>query len=216
MARLLYIEASPRQDRSVSSRVAGEFLTGYRETNPDDEIDHLALFRDPLPPFGGEAADQKMQQIMQLATGGETIAAEGEWAGVVREIERFKAADKVLISSPMWNFSIPWTLKQYLDIICQPGLTFYVNREGEYVGMVTGRPLQLILSSGSEYAMRFPREEDGTKTDFQRAYLEHAARFVGFEDIRCIKLQPAAAPPKIAEPMLAEKMAAARAAGADF
>ena len=216
MGRLLYIEASPRQESSVSSRAAAEFLAAYREARPGDEIDHLALFRDPLPAFGREAAEKKMQQIAQLMQGGEGIAAEGEWAGVVREIERIKAADKVLISSPMWNFSIPWALKQYLDIICQPGLTFYVNQEGEYVGMLTGRPMQLILSSGSEYAMRFPLEDDGTKTDFQRVYLEHAARFIGFEDIRCIKLQPASAQPRIVEPMLAEKMQEARRAGAAF
>lgn len=216
MARLLYIESSPRQENSISTRLAGAFLESYRQSNPGDEIDHIALFRDEIPAFGREAAEQKMQQIMQLARGREGIAAEGEWGGVLREIERFKAADKILISAPMWNYSIPWRLKQYLDIICQPGLTFYVNRAGEYVGMVSGRPMQLILSSGSEYAMRFPREDDGTKTDFQRAYLEHAAKFIGFEDIRCLKIQPAAAPPKILDPLLEEKMREAREAGAVF
>jgi FMN-dependent NADH-azoreductase len=135
---------------------------------------------------------------------------------VLRVIERFKAADKVLISAPMWNFSIPYPLKHYIDLLCQPGLTFYVNREGQYVGMVTGKPMQLILASGSEYAMRFPLQEDGTKTDFQRAYLEHIGRFIGFEDIRCLKVQPAAAHPKVVEPMLAEKIEQARQAATEF
>jgi FMN-dependent NADH-azoreductase len=216
MATLLYIEASPRQDHSVSTRAAREFLDGYRQNNPQDSIDHLALFEEVLPAFAREGANQKMAQIGSLATTGQGIAAQGEWEGVLRVIERFKAADKVLISSPMWNFSIPFQLKHYIDLLCQPGLTFYVNKQGEYVGMVTGKPLQLILASGSEYAMRFPLEEDGTKTDFQRAYLEHIARFIGFEDIRCLKLQPAAGAPKIVEPMLKEKLEQARQAGADL
>ena len=216
MASLLYIEASPRGDHSVSTRVARAFLDTYQQQNPRDSIDHLALFGEPLPAFSREGADQKMAQIGSLATGGEGIAAEGEWEGVLRVIERFKAADKVLISAPMWNFSIPFPLKHYIDLLCQPGLTFYVNKQGQYVGMVTGKPMQLILASGSEYAMRFPSESDGTKTDFQRAYLEHIARFIGFEDIRCLKLQPAAAPPKVVEPMLAEKLEQARQAAADF
>lgn len=216
MASLLYIEASPRADHSVSTRVARTFLDSYQEHNPQDTIDHLALFEDTLPAFARQGADQKMEQIGSLATGGKGIAAEGEWQGVLAQVERFKAADKVVISAPMWNFSIPYPLKHYIDLLCQPGLTFYVNRQGEYVGMVTGKPLQLILSSGSEYAMRFPLEEDGTKTDFQRAYLEHIARFIGFEDIRCLKLQPAAAAPKVVEAMLAEKLPQARQAGAEF
>lgn len=216
MATLLYIEASPRGDRSLSSTVAGAFLASYRESNPDDRIDHLHLFRDSLPGFGEEGAGQKMAQIASLISTGKGIAAEGEWQGVLREIERLKAADKVLISAPMWNYSIPYTLKHYIDLICQPGLTFYVDRQGQYVGMVKGKPMQLILASGSEYEMRFPREDDGSKTDFQRAYLEHIGRFIGFEDIRCIKVQPAAGAPQAVEAMLAEKMAEARVAAKDF
>lgn len=42
----------------------------------------------------------------------------------VHEIERLEGADKVLISSPMCNFSIPYRLKHYLDLVCQPGLSF--------------------------------------------------------------------------------------------
>jgi FMN-dependent NADH-azoreductase len=216
MARLLYIEASPRGEHSISSQVAGAFLDSYRQHKPKDDIDHLALFEEELPAFGCEGANQKMEQIMSLGRSGESIAAAGEWEGVLQVIERFKAADKVLISAPMWNFSIPYRLKHYIDLLCQPGLTFYVNKQGEYVGMVTGKPMQLILASGSEYALRFPLEEDGTKTDFQRAYLEHIGRFIGFEDIRCLKAQPAAAHPKVVEPMLEEKLEQARQAAAAF
>ena len=216
MATLLYIEASPRGDKSLSSRVAGAFLEAYREANPADRVDHLHLFRDTLPGFGAEGAGQKMAQIASLTSTGKGIAAEGEWRGVLREIERLKAADRVLISAPMWNYSIPYPLKHYIDLICQPGLTFYVDRQGQYVGMVKGKPLQLILASGSEYEMRFPREDDGTTTDFQRAYLEHIGRFIGFEDIHCIKVQPGAGAPKAVEAMLAEKVAEARVAARGF
>lgn len=187
--KLLYIEASPRKEKSCSSRVANAFIESYRRANPDDEIEHLPLFDVELPSFSGEGANQKMDQIVNMATGGEGIAVEGEWAGVVTEIERLKSADKVLISSPMWNFSIPYPLKHYLDLICQPSLSFYVS-EGKYIGMITGKPMQLILASGSPYEVRFPLETDGTKTDFQRAYLEHIARFIGFEDIGVIKIEP--------------------------
>ena len=217
MPSLLYIEASPREEQSFSSRAAAVFLESYKQTNPQDEIDHLHLFRDELPEFGREGANQKMAHIAKLIADGSSIEAAGEWAGVIREIERLKSADKVLISAPMWNYSVPYRLKHYIDLICQPGLTFYVNRKGEYVGMVKGKPLQLILSSGSEYALRFPHEGDGTKTDFQQSYLEHIARFIGFEDIRSLKLQPTeAAGAAQADAMLTDKLREARDAGQAF
>ncbi len=188
--KLLYIEASPRKDDSCSSRVANAFVEAYRAAHPDDEIEHLPLFDIDLPKFSGEGANQKMAQIVDMIKGGTGIEVSGEWAGVVQEIERLRSADKVVVSSPMWNFSIPYRLKHYIDLVCQPGLSFYVNAQGQYVGTITDKPIQFILASGSPYEVRFPRESDGTKTDFQRAYLEHMARFIGFEDIRFIKIEP--------------------------
>ena len=190
MSNVLYVEASPREHRSFSSRVAGEFFDEYRAHHPTVVIDHLKLFEDPLPEFDREAADQKMQQIVARMSGRGDIEPNGKWKQVVREIDRLKRADKVVISCPMWNFSIPYRLKLYIDVIVQPGLTFYVDGDGAYRGLVCGKPLQLILASGSSYAERFPASNDGEKTDFQRAYLEHIAKFIGFRDIRVIKIQP--------------------------
>jgi len=190
MAKLLYIEASPRQENSCSSRVASAFLETYREQNPEDVIEHLPLFEVDLPDFSGQGANQKMNQIIELVQSGKSIEVEGEWQGVVREFERLKSADKVLLSSPMWNYSIPYKLKHWLDLVIQPGLAWKLNEKFEYVGQVTGAPLQMILASGSEYKMRFPLEDDGLKTDFQRVYLEHVFGFMGFTDLRLVKVQP--------------------------
>lgn len=53
--------------------------------------------------------------------------------------------------------------------------------------------LQMILASGSPYEMRFPQETD-EKIDFQRAYLDNIFRFLGFTDIRLVKVQPTGVP----------------------
>lgn len=212
--KLLYIEASPRKENSSSSRVAKAFLEAYQQANPDHEVEHLPLFDVELPSFTGEGANQKMAQIVDMISGGTGIEAVGEWAGVVQEIERLRSADKVIVSSPMWNFSIPYRLKHYLDLVCQPGLSFYVSAQGEYIGMVTGKPIQFVLSSGSPYAVRFPEESDGTKTDFARPYLKHIARFIGFEDIRFIKIEPTGmlAPDQLEALIITKSQEAAEAA----
>ena len=71
----------------------------------------------------------------------------------------------------MWNYSIPYRLKHWIDLVVQVGASVLVNDKFEYVGQITDRPLQMVLSSGSPYEMRFPLESDGVKIDFQRAYL---------------------------------------------
>lgn len=188
--KLLFIEASPRKENSSSSRVANAFVEAYQQANPDHEVEHLPLFDIELPSFTAEGANQKMAQIVDMISRGSGIEATGEWAGVVTEIERLRSADKVIVSTPIWNFSIPYRLKHYFDIVCQPGLSFYVNEQGQYIGTITDKPIQFVLSSGSPYEVRFPLESDGTKTDFARPYLEHIARFIGFDDIRFIKIEP--------------------------
>lgn len=215
--KLLHIEASPRKDASASSRVADAFITAYRRLHPDHVIERLALFEEPLPAFGAEGADQKTEQILDLVRGGDGIEATGEWAGVMREVERLASADKVLLSAPMWNFSIPYPLKHYIDLICQPGLTFRVDAQGGYVGLVTGKPLQLVLASGGSYPAGFPLETHGPATDFQRPYLEHVARFIGFEDIRAIRIERTSALlPDALEELLARRCEEAAEAATTF
>lgn len=215
--KLLHIEASPRKAASASSRVADAFVAAYRRLHPDHAIERLALFEEPLPAFGAEGAEQKTEQILDLVRGGGGIEATGEWAGVMREVERLGSADKVLVSSPMWNFSVPYPLKHYIDLICQPGLTFRVDARGRYVGLVTGKPLQLILASGGSYPAGFPLETHGPATDFQRPYLEHVARFIGFEDIRAIRIERTSALlPDALEELLARRCAEAAEAAASF
>ncbi len=216
MIKLLYLEASPRQDNSYSSRVAKAFLDSYRERNPDHEVEHLPLFDRELPAFGAEGANQKMDNIMNLFTGGSGIEVEGEWAGVMQEIERLKSADKVLLSSAMWNYNVPYRLKHWIDLVVQVGASVMVNEKGEYVGQITGRPLQMIIASGSPYEDRFPLESDGSKTDFMRPYLDHIFRFLGFTDIRCLRVMPTGIPSPETEDMVARCEEQARAAARVF
>lgn len=194
MTKLLYLEASPRKDHSYSSRVANAFLESYRVANPDHDIEHLPLFDVDLPSFTAEGANQKMANIMDMIQGGSGIEETGEWAGVMQEIRRLESADKVLLSSPMWNYAAPYRLKHWIDLVVQVGVTVKVNENFEYVGQVTGRPLQLIIASGSPYENRFPLETDGTKSDFMWSYLNHVFRFMGFTDIRTLRVMPTGIP----------------------
>ncbi len=148
MTRLLYVEASPRKNRSKSIAVASEFLASYKESHPSDEIVTLDLWEKPLPEFDGYTIDAKYQVLH-----GQNFDADQQkaWQAVVDVCDEFKSADKYLFSLPMWNFGIPYKLKHYIDVLTQPGQTFSFDPESGYSGLVTGKPAVLIYARGGAY-----------------------------------------------------------------
>ena len=113
MSHLLYIKASPRGDRSYSGAVADAFIEAYSRAHPDDQVRTFDVFYDDLPAFDFEAAAAKYK----IMHGQDHTEQEKKiWARIVSVIEDFKAADKYVLAVPMWNFSIPYLLKQYMSI----------------------------------------------------------------------------------------------------
>ena len=84
--------------------------------------------------------------------------AEAAWQAVIKTINHFKGFDKYVLSSPMWNFGVPYRLKQYIDVIVQPSLTVSYSPEKGYAGLVVGKPLVLILARGGVYQAGNPCE----------------------------------------------------------
>ncbi len=183
MARLLYIEASPRKERSASIEAAKTFINEYERTHPEDVVETLDLWATPLPEFDGHVIDSKYVILHGLEHTDEQRQA---WKGVEDVIEQFIAADKYLFSLPMWNFSIPYKLKHYVDVIVQPGYTFSFSPEEGYKGLVTGKPLAVIYARGGAYGIGTGSES----YDLQKAYLEHILGFIGFSDFQNILVEP--------------------------
>jgi FMN-dependent NADH-azoreductase len=167
----------------------------------------MDLWKTDLPHFDFTAASGKYKIMRGMEHSREEARA---WEAVIRLVEHLKSADKVLVSTGMWNFSIPYRLKQYLDAIIQPGLTFAFDPEKGYSGLVTGKPLQLILASGGEY----PAGTPAAGFDFQRPYLEMIFGFIGFTDIRTVRVEGTLTPN--ADSNLNKIIEEARAAGQAF
>lgn len=183
MAKLLYLENSPRKERSASIEVARTFLDAYRDTHPGDEIDPVDVWDLDMPEFDGEALNAKYAILHGQSHTPEQAAA---WGRVAALAERFKSADKYLIGLPMWNFGIPYKLKQFIDIITQPTLTFSFTPEEGYKGLVKNKPAAVIYARGGEYPTGSPAEG----YDLQRRYMELWLGFIGFTDIRAIPVEP--------------------------
>jgi len=203
MAKLLYIQSSPRGERSASIEVAKHFLKTYQAANAGDTVETLDLWKAGLPEFNGETIDAKYAVLYGTSHTPEQAAA---WSEVVKIADHFKSADKIVLSLPMWNFSIPYKLKHYFDILAQPGLTFSFTPEEGYRGLVTGKPLAVIYARGGAYAPGTGAEG----YDQQSTYLKQFFGFIGFTDIREIFVEPTLAPSR-SETVAAAKVVAAEA-----
>ena len=183
MSKVLYIKASPMRQRSNSVAVADAFVGAYKKANPKDEIKVLDLFTQKLPDFDYVAASGKYNIMHNKPHSDEEKRA---WDKVVAVINEFKSADKYVIATPMWNFSIPYRLKQYIDIIVQPGLTFSVDAAGNYHGLVTGKRVFVAYARGGEY----PEGTPGEAYDLQKKYIELILGYMGLTDIRWVVVEP--------------------------
>jgi FMN-dependent NADH-azoreductase len=184
--KLLHLACSPRAD-SESAAGARVFLDHFRQARPDWDIDMLDLWQERLPEFSGAIMEAKYARMNEQAF---TDAQRDSFAEAERLAQRFALADRVLISTPMWNFSIPYKLKQWFDVIIQPGLTFRFDPSQGYLPLVKDRPAVAIVASGSDFVTGMNRG----RIDMATPYLREALRFIGVTDVRFVLIGPTTGP----------------------
>ena len=125
------------------------------------------------PEFDGEVLEAKYARL----GGREFSNAQREaFAELERMAMRFALADRVLISTPMWNFGLPYKLKQWFDLIVQPGLTFRFDPAQGYLPLLKDRPTIAIVASGGDFV-----------TGMNRGRIDMATPYLG---VTCIWLLP--------------------------
>jgi FMN-dependent NADH-azoreductase len=183
MVKLLHISASPRGARSESLALASRFLQVYREQHPTHTVAEWDLWDGTLPAFGPAAAGAKMDVFAGVEPTGERAAA---WAAARAAFDRFAAADKLLFSVPMWNAGVPYILKQFIDVVSQPGLVFGFDPAAGYSGLLTGRKAAVIYTSAVYGEGRGP----AFGADFQRPYFDDWLRWAGITDLTTVTFRP--------------------------
>ncbi|HEY0814382.1 MAG TPA: NAD(P)H-dependent oxidoreductase [Pseudonocardia sp.] len=181
---LLHIASSPRGADSDSLRIARVFTEAYAEHHPGAELDHWNLWDGSLPDFA-EGATAKMT----VFGGGTPAGAQARvWAQARAAFERFAAADRVLFSVPMWNAGIPYVLKQFVDVVSQPGWIFGVDAASGYQHLLADRGTRVAVIYTS--AVWGPGLGPEFGHDFQSTYVEDWLRWTGLTDISDIRFHP--------------------------
>lgn len=92
-------------------------------------------------------------------------------------VAELKAADTVVIGAPIYNFSVPATLKAWLDQVARAGITFQYTENGPE-GLLTGKRAVIVSASGGTPV--------GAEFDYAVPYLRHMLGFIGITDVQVV------------------------------
>jgi FMN-dependent NADH-azoreductase len=173
MPALLAIEVSPRHEFSTSRKLTTHFIDRWKAEHPGSAVVVRDLMKTP-PPFvdlawiGGafSPGDQHSPESAAAIRVSDELVAE------------LKAADHIVIGTPMFNFSIPAVLKAYIDQIVRVGVTVSPNN----VGLLTGKKATVILASGGDFSPGSPVE----KYNQASGYLRQVLGWIGISDVEVI------------------------------
>lgn len=170
MAKLIYIKANPKADKeSRTFRISESFMNSYREANPGDEIITHDLYQEEVKPITAEELGTRLEP-----------KEEDSQESFYKYAYEFKACDKIVIASPMWNLSFPAILKCYLDYIMAVGLTFKYTEKGP-VGLCQGKKAIHIVTRGGMYS-----EGPASAYEMGDKYLRTLFGFLGITDFTTI------------------------------
>lgn len=181
---ILHIDASASDTEiSHTRRLSRALVERLAAATPDTTVTYRDVVADQLP-----HVDMTIRQAWLPENGGDSRFAQtiDRSRTLVGEL---KAAEIVVIGSPMYNFSVPSTLKAWIDHVAIAGQTFSYTAEGPR-GLLNGK-LYLVLSSGGVYS-----EGPFAANDHLSTYLQAIFRFLGVTDIEVIRAEGVAYGPE--------------------
>ena len=122
------------------------------------------------------------QAKMNILQGVGTSTDEELFNPIYKAANYINSVDIVLISSPMWNYSVPYPLKQFIDTIVQPGINFTDENQSS-ISHLQGRHLVVFSSAGASY------NKDSHVKDFMNPYLGQVFRLMGFDKQEVVFIQ---------------------------
>jgi FMN-dependent NADH-azoreductase len=169
--RILRLDASASPGDS-SSRKLGDYLVRQLEqVNPaietrERDLNTALSFIDSswIAANFTPSDEREAEQSARLAFSDELIA-------------ELKWAEHIVLTTPMYNFGIPATLKAWIDFICRAGVTFRYGANGAE-GLLKGKHVDIVITTGGA-----PLD---SPVDFVSGYLRQVFNFIGIEDITII------------------------------
>ncbi|MFW9742508.1 FMN-dependent NADH-azoreductase [Vibrio parahaemolyticus] len=167
MSRVLALKSSILGDYSQSNKLVEDFIKNVDQ----DKLTVRDLAANPLPVLdfavatalrATEDLSQEQQVVVDLS---DTL------------IEEVKAADTLVLAAPMYNFTIPTQLKNWIDLIARAGVTFKYTENGVQ-GLIEGKKAIVVTTRGGIHK--------DSPTDNVTPYLRTVLGFVGITDVEFV------------------------------
>lgn len=171
MKQILRIDASANVSASDSKKLGGELEAKLRASFPETDV----LQRD---------LNKQLEFIDEYWVNANFTPAENRTPEQKQRLElsdtlinELQKADRIVLTTPMYNFGVPATLKAWIDLICRAGVTFQYTNKGP-VGLLKGKQVDIVITTGG-VPLHSP-------VDFVSGYLKQVFNFIGLDDINII------------------------------
>lgn len=164
---VLHIDSSARTEGSVTRDLSAQIVSrlGAGSVIRRDLAAPLPLLDGAWVGANFTPADQRSDEQKQLLALSDSL------------VEELKQADTLVIGSPVYNFSVPSTLKAWIDLVARAGLTFQYTENGP-IGLLEGKRAIIVMASGGTQA--------GSDIDFATTYLRHVLGFIGITEVEIV------------------------------
>jgi FMN-dependent NADH-azoreductase len=193
---VLLLLASARRDGSHSRQLAARFIDQLRSQHRDLSVVTRDLGAEPPPHLDAAwttanatpAAERDSEQRARLGFS-DTLIAD------------LRAADLIVLATPMYNFGLPSPVKAWFDHVTRAGETFSFDAAtNTYTGLLTGKRAVLITASAGDYTPGTP----AAAVDFLTPYVRFQLGFVGIGDLTVVAAGNLWASPDVRAHSLAE------------
>ncbi|WP_277979000.1 FMN-dependent NADH-azoreductase [Sphingomonas phyllosphaerae] len=174
---ILHIDASASDSAaSHTRRLSSQLVERLKSANPGATIVYRDVVANQLP-----HVDMTIRHAWSAENTGDPKLAETISRSKAL-VDELKAADVVVVGSPMYNFTVPSTLKAWIDHVAIAGQTFSYTAEGPR-GLLSGK-VYLVLSSGGIYS-----HGPFAAYDHLSTYLKAIFNFLGILDVEVIRAE---------------------------
>ena len=161
----LRIETSVNRENSVTRKLTDRIIS----TLGDSDVVTRDIATEPLPLIDSTWASARVKPVEERSTLDQEALALSDT--LVAEVQ---AADTIVISAPIYNFTIPASLKAWIDLIARVGVTFNYTAEGP-VGLLENKRVIVAFASGGTGI--------DSAADFASGYLRFVLGFLGITDV---------------------------------
>jgi len=172
---LLVIQASPMGSNSASRSVADTYIQTWKAAHPNGTLIEKDLVTNPVPHLDGEAIFANYTPADQQSPG-----MQKKHNYRLELINEITGVDEILISTPLWNWSVPSVLKAYIDQIVVTGVLDNSGNSG-----LAGKKVTFVVAQGGSYKEGTPK----AGWDYATGYLELVAKALGATDVQTILVE---------------------------